>query len=152
MRKRGYPMTITGMVRSLGKNVFLPLVALCMVGVFPLVSFAEEATTDKPATENPAAGTDHSAPAGKIERAGQATERGLNRAANATERGVNRAANATKRGVNRAANATERGVKRAGKATGKGIKKGGQGVQKGGQAVEKTFSGTDSAKEQPQQQ
>ena len=66
-------MTITEMVRSLGKNVFLPLVALCMVGVFSLVSFAEEATTDKPATENPAAGTDDSAPAGKIERAGQAT-------------------------------------------------------------------------------
>jgi hypothetical protein len=35
-------------------------------------------------------------------------------------------------------------VNRAGNATGKGIKK-------GGEAVEKTFSGTDSAKEQPQQ-
>jgi len=46
--------------------------------------------------------------------------------------------------VTRAANATERGVRHFGKATGKGIKK-------GGQAVEKTFSGADSAKEQPQQ-
>jgi hypothetical protein len=115
-------MTVTEMVRSLGKNVFLPLVALCMVGVFSFVCFADEATTDKPAT------------GGAIERAAEATERGLNRAANATERGVKRGANATKRGVNR-----------AGKATGKGIKK-------GGEAVEKTFSGTDSAKEQPQQQ
>ncbi len=122
-------MTITEMVRSLGKNVFLPLVALCMVGVFSSVSFADEATTDKPAT------------GGAIERAGEATERGLNRAGEATERGVKRGANATKRGV-----------KRAGKATGKGIKKGGEGVQKGGEAVEKSFSGTDSAKEQPQQQ
>jgi len=43
-----------------------------MVGVFSFVSFADEATTDKPATETPAAGTDDSAHAGKIERAGQA--------------------------------------------------------------------------------
>ncbi len=67
-------MTITEMVRPLKKNVFLPFVALCMVGVFPFVSFADEATTDKPAN------------GGAIERAGEATERGLNRAANATER------------------------------------------------------------------
>jgi hypothetical protein len=134
-------MTITEMVRALGKNVFLPLVALCMVGVFSFVSFADEATTDKPATEGPAAGTAETAPAGKIERAGQATGGG-----------VERAGKATGRGVKRAAKATERGVRRAGKATGKGIKKGGEGIQKGGEAVEKTFSGTDSAKEQPQQQ
>jgi hypothetical protein len=138
-------MTITEMVRSLGKNVFLPLVALCMVGVFSFVSFADEATTDKPATENPAAGTGESAPAGKIERAGQATGSGVERAGKATGRGVKRAGKARSKGLNRAANATERGLKRAGKATGKGIKK-------GGEAVEKTFSGTDSAKEQPQQQ
>ena len=106
-------MTITEMVRSLGKNVFLPLVALCMVGIFSFVSFADEATTDKPAT------------GGALERAGEATERGLNRAANATERGVKRAAKATERGVNR-----------AGKATGRAI-------EKGGEAVEKPFSGTD---------
>jgi len=129
-------MTITEMVRSLGKNVFLPLVALCMVGVFSLVSFADEATTDKPATENSAAGTDGSAPAGKIERAGQATGGGIERAGEATSRGVERAANATERGLNRAADATEQGLRRAGEATGKGIKK-------GGEAVEKTFSGTD---------
>jgi hypothetical protein len=43
-------------------------------------------------------------------------------------------------------------VRRAGKATGKAIKKGGEGIQKGGEAVEKPFSGTDSTKEQPQQQ
>ena len=133
-------MTMTEMVRTLGKNVFLPLVALCMVGVFSFVCFAEEATTDKPAT------------GGALERAGEATERGVKRGANATERGVKRGANATKRGVKRGANATKRGVKHAGKATGKGIEKGGEGVQKGGEAVEKTFSGTDSAKEQPQQQ
>ena len=129
-------MTMTEMVRTLGKNVFLPLVALCMVGVFSFVCFAEEATTDKPATENPAAGTDDSARGGKIERAGQATGGGVERAGKATGRGVERAGKATSRGLNRAANATERGVRRAGKATGRAI-------EKGGEAVEKPFSGTD---------
>ena len=95
-------MTITEMVRTLGKNVFLPLVALCMVGVFSIVSFADEATTDKPVTENPAARTGESAPAGKIERAGQATSGGVERAGEATGKGVKRAAKATERGVNRA--------------------------------------------------
>ena len=42
-------MTITEMIRSIGEKVFLPFVALCMVGVFSSVSFAEEATTNKPA-------------------------------------------------------------------------------------------------------
>ena len=107
-------MTITQIIRSIGEKVFLSFVALCIVGVFSSVTLAEEATTNKPAPETPAAGTPHSAPPGKIERAGQATERG----------------------VKRAANATERGVKRAGEATGKGIKK-------AGEAVEKTFSGED---------
>jgi phosphoglucomutase len=49
-------MTITEMVRSLGRQVFLPLVALCMVGVFSFVSFADEATTDKPANGAPIGG------------------------------------------------------------------------------------------------
>jgi hypothetical protein len=142
-------MAITEMVRSLGKNVFLALVALCMVGVFSFVSFAEEATTNKPAAENPAAGTDDSGPAGKIEHVGQATAEGIEQAAKATGRGIERAGEATSRGLNRAANATERELRRAGKATGKGIKKGGEGIQKGGEAVEKTFSSTDSAQEQP---
>lgn len=133
-------MTITEMVRSLGKNVLLPLAALCMVGVFSFVSFADEATTDKPAAETPAAGTDDGAHAGKIERAGQATSGGVERAGKATGRGIERAGKATSRGLNRAANATDRGVRRAGKVTGKGI-------EKGAEAVEKPFSGTDSAKE-----
>ena len=140
-------MTSTEMVRSLGKNVFLLLVALCMVGVFSLVSFADEATTDTPAIQNPVAGTDDSAPAGNIERAGQATSSGveragqatgdgIERAANATGRAIERAGEATSRGLNRAVDATERGLRRAGEATGNGIKR-------GGEAVEKTFSGTD---------
>ena len=156
-------MTFTETVRSLRKCVFLPLAALCMIGIFSFVSFADDAALDKPATENPAAGTDNSAPAGKIERAGQATgsgvERageatagGIERAGKATGRGIERAGKATSRGLNHAAKATERGLRRAGNATGKGIKKGGEGIQKGGEAVEKTFSGPDSAKEQPQQQ
>ena len=107
-------MTITEMIRSIGEKVFLPFIALCIVGVFSSVSFAEEATTNKPAPETPAAGTPHSAPPGKIERAGQAMGKG----------------------IERAANATERGVKRAGEATGKGIKK-------AGEAIEKTFSRKD---------
>lgn len=115
-------MIIAEMVRPLGKNVFLLLVALCMVGVFSFVSFGDEATTGKPATENQAAGTGGSRPAG-IERAGQATSNG----------------------VERAGKAAGRGIERAGKATGKGIKK-------GGEAVEKSVSGTDPAKEQPQRQ
>jgi len=118
-------MTITQIIRSIGEKVFLSFVALCIVGVFSSVTLAEEATTNKPAPETPAAGTPHSAPPGKIERAGQATGKGIERAGQATERGVKRAANAT-----------ERGVKRAGEATGKGIKK-------AGEAVEKTFSGED---------
>jgi hypothetical protein len=107
-------MTITEMIRSIGEKVFLPFVALCLVGVFSSVSFAEEATTKEPAPETPAAGTPQSAPSGKIERAGEATGEGI-------ERG---------------AKATKRGVKRAGEATGKGIKK-------AGEAIEKTFSGED---------
>ena len=107
-------MTITEMIRSLGEKVFLPFVALCLVGVFSSVSFAEEAITNKPAPETPAAETHQSAPPGKIERAGQAAGKGI-------ERG---------------ADATKRGVKRAGEATGKGIKK-------AGEAIEKTFSGED---------
>ena len=127
-------MTITEMIRSLGEKAFLPFVALCIVGVFSSVSFAEEATTNKPAPETQAAETPHSAPPGKIERAGQATGKGIERGAKATERGVKRAGEATGRGIERGAKATERGVKRAGAATGKGIKK-------AGEAVEKTFSG-----------
>ena len=107
-------MTITEMIRSIGEKVFLPFVALCIVGVFSSVSFAEEATTNQPAPETPAAGTPHRAPPGKIERAGEATGKG----------------------IERAVDATKRGVKRAGEATGKGIKK-------AGEAIEKTFSGED---------
>ncbi len=129
-------MTITEMIRSIGEKVFLFFVALCLLWVFSSVSFAEEATTNQPAPKTPAAETPHGAPPGKIERAGQATGKGIEQGANATERGVKRGANATERGVKRAANATERGVKRAGEATGKGIKK-------AGEAVEKTFSGKD---------
>src|SRR5208283_6141513 len=103
-------MTIAEMVRSLKKNVFLPFVALCMVGVFPFVSFADEATTDKPATENPSAGADDSARGGKIERAGQATGNGVERAGKATGKGVKRAGKATGSGIERAGNATGRGL------------------------------------------
>ena len=127
-------MPITAMIRSIGEKVFLLVVTLCIVGVFFSVSFAEEATTNKPAPETPAAETPHSAPPGKIERAGQATGKGIERGANATERGVKRAGEATGRGIEQGAKATERGVKRAGEATGRGIKK-------AGEAIEKTFSG-----------
>ena len=127
-------MTITEMLRSLGEKIFLPFVAVCIVGVFSSVSFAEEATTNKAAPETPAVETPHSAPPGEIERAGQATGKGIERGAKATERGVKRGAEATGRGIERGAKATERGVKRAGEATGKGIKK-------AGEAIEKTFSG-----------
>ena len=122
-------MTITELIRSTGEKIFLTLVALCLVGVFPSVSFAEE-ETPKPVPETSAAGT----PPGKIERAGQATGKGIERGAKATERGVKRGVDATGRGIERGAKATERGVKRAGEATGKGIKK-------AGEAIEKTFSG-----------
>ena len=128
-------MTITGLIRSIGEKIFLPFVALCLVGVFSSVSFAEE-ETPKPVPETSAAGTPHSAPPGKIERAGQATGKGIERGAKATERGVKRGVEATGRGIERGAKATERGVKRAGEATGKGIKK-------AGEAIEKTFSGED---------
>jgi hypothetical protein len=124
------------MMRSIGKEVFLLLVALCLLGVFSSVSCAEEATVNKPAPEPPAAATHHSAPPGKIESAGQATGKGIERGAQATERGVKRAGEATASGIERGAKATERGVKRAGEATGRGIKK-------AGEAIEKTFSGKD---------
>ncbi|HAY22381.1 MAG TPA: hypothetical protein DCY27_09495 [Desulfobacterales bacterium] len=128
-------MTITEMIGSTGEKIFLLFVALCLVGVFSSVSFAEE-ETPKPVPETSAAGTPHSAPPGKIERAGQATGKGIERGAKATERGVKRGVEATGRGIERGAKATERGVKRAGEATGKGIKK-------AGEAIEKTFSGED---------
>ena len=127
-------MTITEMIRSTGEKIFLPFVALCLVGVFSSVSFAEEAITNKPAPETPAAETHQSAPPGKIERAGQAAGKGIERGADATKRGVKRAGEATRDGIERGVDATERGVKRAGEATGKGIKK-------AGEAIEKTFSG-----------
>ena len=127
-------MTMTELFRSTGAKVFLPLVALCLVGVFSSVSFAEEATTKKPAAETPAAAIPHESPPGKIERAGQATGKGIEKGADATKRGVQRAGTATRKGIEKGAKATERGVKRAGEATGKGI-------QKAGEAIEKTFSG-----------
>jgi hypothetical protein len=129
-------MTITELIRSIGEKVFLPFVALCLVGVFASVSFAEEVTMKKPAPEIPAAETPHNAPPGKIERAGQATGKGIERGADATKRGVKRAGEATRNGIERGANATARGVKRAGQATGEGIKK-------AGEAIERTFSGKD---------
>jgi hypothetical protein len=127
-------MTITAMIRSLGNKVFLTFVALCLVGMFSSVSFAEEATMTKPAPETPAAETPHSAPPGKIERAGQAAGKGIERGVDATKRGVQHAGEATRTGIERGANATKRGVQRAGEATGGGIKK-------AGEAIEKTFSG-----------
>ena len=126
-------MTITEMIRSIGEKILLLFVGLCLVGVLSSVSFAEE-ETPKPVPETSAAGTPQSAPPGKIERAGQATGKGIERGAKATERGVKRGVEATGRGIERGAKATERGVKRAGEATGKGIKK-------AGEAIEKTFSG-----------
>ena len=127
-------MTITAMIRSLGNKVFLTFMALCLVGMFSSVSFAEEATPTKPVPETPAAETPHSAPPGKIERAGQAAGKGIEHGADATKRGVQRAGEATRTGIVRGANATKRGVQRAGEATGAGIKK-------AGEAIEKTFSG-----------
>src|SRR4030042_580842 len=111
-------MSITEMIRSIGEKVFLFFVAFCLWGVFSSVSFAEEATTNKPAPETPAAETPHSAPPGKIERAGQATGKGIERGADATKRGGKHAGEATRNGIERGAKATERGVKRAGEATG----------------------------------
>ena len=107
-------MTIIEVIRSIKQKIFLSLVTLCIVGVFSFVSFAQEVTTNKPSPDTPATGTPHSEPPGKIERAGQATGKG----------------------IERAANATKRGVKRACEATGKGIKK-------AGEAIERTFSGKD---------
>ena len=149
-------MTITEMIQSIGEKVFLFFVALCIVGVFSSVSLAEEATKDKAVPEAPAAGTPHSEPPGKIERAGQATGQGIEKGAKATERGVKRAGEATGRGIEKGVKATGRGVKRAGEATGRGIEKGakatergvkrageatGKGIKKAGEAIEKTFSG-----------
>ena len=107
-------MTITGMVRTIGKKVFSLLVALCLVGVFSSVSFAEEAGMNKTTPETPPAGTPRSEPPGKIEHAGQAAGKG----------------------IDRGADATKRGVQRAGEATGEGIKK-------AGEAIEKAFPGKD---------
>ena len=129
-------MTITEMIRSIGEKVLLFFVALCLLGVFSSISFAEEATKNKPAPETSAAETPHSAPPGKIERAGESTKRGVKRAGEATGKGIERGADATKRGVKRAGEATGKGIKKAGEATGRGIKK-------AGEAIEKTFSGED---------
>ena len=131
-------MTITEMIRTIGEKVFLPFVALCLVGVFSSVSFAEEAATNKPAPETPAAETPHNAPSEKIEHAGQAAGKGIERGADATKRGVQHAGEAASKGIERGVDATKRGVQRAGEATGEGIKK-------AGEEIEKTFSGKDEA-------
>ena len=129
-------MTITEMIRTIGEKVFLPFVALCLVGVFSSVSFAEEAATNKPAPETPAAETPHNAPSEKIEHTGQATGKGIERGVNATKQGVQRAGEATSKGIEQGVDAAKRGVERAGEAAGKGIKK-------AGEEIEKTFSGKD---------
>ncbi len=105
-------MPITGLIRSIRKKVFLTLAAFCLVGVLSASPWAAAATTHQPDAETPAAAAPNSSPPGKIERAGQATGRG----------------------IERAFNATKRGVKRACEATGKGVKK-------AGAKIEKTFSG-----------
>jgi len=153
-------MTITGMIRSIGEKVLLLFVALCLVGVFSSVSFAEEAATNKPAPETPAAGTPQSAPPGKDEHIGQATGKGIERGADATKRGVQRAGEAASEGIERGVDATKRGVQRAGEAASKGIERGvdatkrgvqrageatGEGIKKAGEEIEKTFSGKDEA-------
>jgi len=149
-------MTITEMIRTIGEKVFLPFVALCLVGVFSSVSFAEEATPNKSTPETPAAGTP--GVPGKIEHARQATGKGIERGANAAKRGVKRAGEATGRGIDRGVDATKRGVKHAGEAAGEGIERGvdatkrgverageatGKGIKKAGEEIEKTFSGKD---------
>jgi hypothetical protein len=129
-------MIITEMTRTIGGKVFLPFVALCLVGVFSSVSFAEEATTNKPAPETPAAETPHNAPSGKIAPTGQATGNGIDRGVDATKRGVRRAGEATSNGIERGVDATRRGLERAGEATGNAL-------EKAGEAIEKTFPGKD---------
>jgi len=124
------------MVRTIGKKVFSLLVALCLVGVFSSVSFAEEAGMNKTTPETPPAGTPRSEPPGKIEHAGQAAGKGIDRGADATKRGVQRAGEAAGKGIERGVDATKRGVQRAGEATGEGIKK-------AGEAIEKAFPGKD---------
>ena len=154
-------MTITGMMRSIGEKVLLLFVALCLLGVFSSVSFAEEAATNKPAPETSAAETPHNAPSEKIEHAGQAAGKGIERGVDATKRGVQRAGEATGKGIERGADATKRGVQHAGEATRKGIERGvdatkrgvqrageatGEGIKKAGEEIEKTFSGKDEAR------
>jgi hypothetical protein len=154
-------MTITGMMRSIGEKVLLLFVALCLLGVFSSVSFAEEAATNKPAPETPAAETPHNAPSGKIEHTGQAAGKGIERGVDATKRGVQRAGEATGKGIERGVDATKRGVQRASEAASKGIERGvdatkrgvqrageatGEGIKKAGEEIEKTFSGKDEAR------
>ena len=129
-------MTITERIRTIGEKVFLLFVALCLVGVFSSVSFAEEAAMNKATPETPPAGTPRSGPPEKDEHAGQAAGNGIERGADATKRGVQRAGEAAGKGIERGVDATKHGVERAGEATGKGIKK-------AGEAIEKTFSGKD---------
>ena len=129
-------MTITERIRTIGEKVFLLFVALCLVGVFSSVSFAEEAAMNKATPETPPAGTPRSGPPEKDEHAGQAAGNGIERGADATKRGVQRAGEATSKGIEQGVDAAKRGVERAGEAAGKGIKK-------AGEAIEKTFSGKD---------
>ncbi len=154
-------MTITETIRTIRAKVFLPFVALCLVGVFSSVSFAEEATANKSTPETSAAGAPRNGPSGKIEQTGQAAGKGIERGVKATKRGVKRAGEATGKGVERGVKATKRGVKRAGEATGKGIERGvnatkqglerageatAKGIKKAGEEIEKTFSGKDEAR------
>ncbi len=151
-------MTLTEMIRTIGEKVFLLFVALCLVGVFSSVSFAEEGAMNKTTPETPPAGTPRSGPPEKDEHAGQAAGNGIERGADATKRGVHRAGEAVGKGIERGADATKHGVKRAGEAASEGIERGvdatkrglerageatGKGLKKAGEAIEKTFNGKD---------
>jgi hypothetical protein len=84
-----------GRGQNRGILLAMKLRSLLLLVFLPLIAYAED-------TEKPSA----------VERAANATGRGIDHAAKATGRGVERAAKATGRGLERAAKATARGVER----------------------------------------
>ncbi len=99
------------------------LLALCVsVCLMVVLAGAPAAGETSAARRAQASSANESAPPGKIERAGEATAKG----------------------VDRAYNATKRGLTKAGRATAKGIKK-------TGEAIERFFSGRNSTRTPPPQ-
>ena len=111
-------MTITEMVRTIGEKVFLLFVALCLVGVFSSVSFAEEAAMNKRLQKLRQREPLVVRLRERSSTPGRPRAKELSEARMPLNEGVQHAGEAAGKGIERGVDATKRGVKRAGEAAG----------------------------------